>query len=342
MAATTRQRIIFDTDPGIGAGLDADDPLALMLILASEELELMAVTTVFGNVEVARATESALRVLEATARQDIPVAMGMSRSIDGVLHPESAVEYQKHLEQIGPVDLERVERERTPEHAVDLIVRTVNEHPGEITILAVGPLTNVAMAILKDPSLAEKVNRIAIMGGAFGFEPEFGRGNVTPTAEYNIWHDPAAAKVVFESGIPLLAAGLDVTNPNKGTVLYEDRLMDLIDGQSAFSEFLHTVCRNYIDAPRFDWTSGKKGCILYDPVAVAAVVDPSLVEVRNLPVLVETGGQYSAGQTIAVVRQEGGQQHTVDVCVDVDGERFVDFFVTRIAALRERCAAGGS
>ena len=331
------ERVIFDTDPGIGAGLDADDPLALMLILASPELELVGVTTVFGNVEIARATESALRVLEATGHSHIPVNMGMSRSIDGVLHAQSEVEYQKHRDNIGPVDHARVEAGRSDEHAVDFIVREVSENPGEITLIAVGPLSNLAMALLKRPQLAEEVRRIVIMGGAFGFEAEFGRGNVTPVAEYNVWHDPMAAKIVFESGIPLMAIGLDVTNPNVGTVLYEDRLNELIDVKTPFSEFLHLICRNYIDAPRFDWATERRGCILYDPVAVAAAIDRSLVEIKRLPVLVETAGHYSAGQTMPVLRSDDDEAHLIDICVDVDGERFIDMFVERIAALRDSC-----
>lgn len=333
------ERVIFDTDPGIGAGLDADDPLALMLILASPELELVGVTPVFGNVEVNRATESALRVLEAARRTDIPIARGLSRAIDGTLHDASRAEYEKQASRIGAVDLERVEAERSREHAVDFIIRTVHEDPGNISIIAVGPLSNVAMALLKDPSLASKIKRVVIMGGAFGFEPNFGRGNVTPCAEYNIWHDPLAAKVVFESGVPLLAAGLDVTNPNKGTVLYEERLQGLVSAETEFSKFLHEICRNYIDAPRFNWTSGRRGCILYDPVAVAAAIDPTLVETRRFHVLIETSGQHAAGQTIVAARPDDPTDGPIEVCVDVDGERFVDFFLERISALRDSTVA---
>jgi inosine-uridine nucleoside N-ribohydrolase len=327
------QPVIFDTDPGIGAGLDADDPLALMLILASDELELLGVTTTYGNVEVARATESALRVLEAAHRPDIGVHQGLSRAIDGSIHAESLERYERHSQRSGSVDLDRVERGRSSEHAVDFIIRSVHERPGEITLIAVGPLSNVAMALVKDPSIAPKVKQITIMGGAFGFDTEFGRGNVTPVAEYNIWHDPLAAKVVFESGIPLVAVGLDVTNPNKGTVLLEANLQELVADGSEFSEFLYLICRNFIDEPRFDWVRG--GCILYDPVAVASVIDPSLVTTRHLPVLVETGGSYGAGQTIPIVRAEGTSDYSIDIAVDVDGDGFVDLFLRRIASLRD-------
>lgn len=334
------QPVIFDTDPGIGAGLDADDPLALMLILASPELELLGVTTTYGNVEVDRATESAIRVLDAAQRRDIEVHQGLSRAIDGSIHAESVERYDRHRQRIGEVDLGLVERSRSSEHAVDFIIRSVHERPGEVTLIAVGPLSNVAMALVKDPSIAKQIKQITIMGGAFGFDTEFGRGNVTPVAEYNIWHDPLAAKVVFESGVPLVAVGLDVTNPHKGTVLLEEQLRELVADGSAFSEFLHLICRNFIDEPRFDWVRG--GCILYDPVAVASVIDPSLVTTRHLPVLVETGGSYCAGQTIAIVRAEGHSNASIDIAVDVDGDRFVNLFLTRIEQLRDATGQAAS
>lgn len=329
----SQQRLIIDCDPGIGPGLDADDSLAILLALSSSEVELEGVTTVFGNVEVRRSTENALRVLEAAGRPDIPVAMGMSVPLSGELNRRSNDEYARQLARLPEIDLERVEAERSPLHAADFIAARVAESPGEIWIAAVGPLTNVAMAILKEPALKQQIAGITIMGGAFGREPVFGRGNITPVAELNIWGDPWAANVVFDSGIPITAVGLDVTNPNKGTVLYEDQLMRLVEQKTPFTEFLYGVCRTYIDSPKFAWA--RKGCVLYDPVAVATVIDRSLVTTERATVHVEAVGAHAVGQTIAYQDEDGN----VDVCVDVDGDRFVALFLERLGSLVEATAA---
>lgn len=330
MSQSQPQRIIIDCDPGIGPGLDADDALAILFALASPELEVEAVTTVFGNVEVRRATDNALRVLDAVGRPDVPVAQGMPVPLSGRLNRRSEEEFGAQVSRLKPIDEERLAR-RSDLHAVDLIVSKVNERPGEIALLAVGPLTNVAMAILKDQSLKEKIPQITIMGGAFGREPVFGRGNITPVAELNIWGDPLAAEIVFQSGIPITAAGLDVTNPNAGTVLYEDQLLSLLDGtESAFTTFLDELCRTYIEAPKFNWA--RKGCVLYDPVAAATLVDRSLVTTAKAVVHVETVGERAYGQTIDHADEDGN----VDVCVAVDGEAFVGLFTERIASLIER------
>jgi inosine-uridine nucleoside N-ribohydrolase len=330
MSNANVQRMILDCDPGIGPGLDADDVLALLFALASPELQLEGVTTVFGNVEVRRATENALRTLEAAGRLDVPVAMGMGGPLSGQLHPRSETEYEHHRSLLGPVDDARVDTGRHALHASDFIISKVNEYPGEVAIVAVGSLTNVAMALLKEPSLKAKIPQIAIMGGAFAREPQFGRGNITPVAEYNIWNDPLAADIVFESGIPLTAVGLDVTNPVKGTVMYEDQLLGLVKQKSSFSAFLHDVCKTYIETPKFNWA--KKGCLLYDPLVVGTLVDRSLVTTERSRVRVETTSELTRGQTIAFPSANG----TVDVCVDVKGAAFVELFVSRLQALVDR------
>jgi purine nucleosidase len=324
-------RVIIDCDPGIGPGLDADDALAILFLLACPELRLEGVTTIFGNVEVRRATDNALRVLDAADRTDVPVAMGMSVPLSGRLNARAIEEYEKHLSRLTPIDDDRIASGKDAQHAVDFIVSKVNEHPGEVTLLAVGPLTNVAMAILKDPSLKTEVRQITIMGGAFARDPVFGRGNITPVAEYNIWGDPLAANIVFQSGIPVTAIGLDITNPNKGTVLYEDQLMSLVEAKKTrFTEFLYEVCKAYIDAPKFNWA--RKGCVLYDPVAAATLVDRSIVTIEKADVRVVTVGDEAMGQTIEYPNPAGD----VEVCVDVDGEAFVTLFTERLRSLIEK------
>jgi purine nucleosidase len=334
VTTTVPQRIIIDCDPGIGPKLDADDGLAILFALASPELQVEAITTVFGNVSAPRAADNALRVLEAVGRTDIPVARGMETPLTGVLQAENVEDYAAQEERLKPIREEHAAEHLSSLHAVDLIVETVMNNPGEITILAVGPLTNVAMAILKEPALKSNVREIVIMGGAFGREPEFGRGNITPVAELNIWNDPLAAEIVFQSGIPVTAAGLDVTNPNKSTVLYEDQLLALLEGKdNQLVTFLDEMCRAYIAAPKFDWA--RKGCVLYDPVAAAALAVPSLVTTINARVRIGETGSVAEGQTVAFPDDNGIHR----VCVDIDGKAFVQLFIDRITKLIDTTAA---
>jgi purine nucleosidase len=330
MTNSGAKRIILDCDPAIGPGLDADDVLALLFVLASPELKLEGVTTTYGNVEAWRATENALRTLEAAQRLDVPVSMGMTMPLAGRLHDRAIQEFELHRSKVGPIDRERVRKGRSPQHASDFIVSKAMENPGEITVLAVGPLTNLAMAMLKEPELKSNLRQITILGGAFGREPQFGRGNITPVAEYNIWHDPLAADIVFTAGVPMTVVGLDLCNPNKNTVLYEDQLMSLVERKTPFTAFLREVCETYIKAPKFTWA--KKGCVLYDILAAATLVDRSLIVTEKSNVRVETVGELAMGQTIASPSEQGN----VDLGVDVDGPRFISLFVERIQKLVDR------
>lgn len=329
-------RLILDCDPAIGPGLDADDVLAILFVLASPELKLEGVTTTFGNVEVRRATENALRTLEAAGRSDIPVAMGMSVPLSGQLNPRAIKEYEGHNSRVGPIDLQRVEKGKNSQHASDFIISRVLQDPGEITVLAVGPLTNLALAMLKEPQLKKKLKQITILGGAFGREPTFGRGNITPVAEYNIWGDPLAADIVFTAGVPMTAVGLDLCNPAKGTVLYEEQLMTLIEKQSDFTAFLREVTETYIKYPKFTWA--KNGCVLYDILAAATLVDSSLVTTERSDVRVETVGELARGQTIATPTESGN----VQVGVDVNGPAFIELFVRRIQSLVDSTIGEGA
>jgi purine nucleosidase len=323
---TRPQRVIIDCDPGIGPHLDADDGLAILYSLSSPELSVEAVTTVFGNVAVERGAQNAVRVLAAAGRADVPVAKGMDRPLTGHLQAENVADYRGQDESLPAIDptLPGV----SGIHAVDLIIDTVRASPGEVAILAVGPLTNVAMAILKEPRMKEWVSRIVIMGGAFGRDARFGRGNVTPVAELNIWNDPRAAAIVFDSGIPVTATGLDVTNPNAGTVLYEPQLQGLLDlDDNRLSRFLSEMCRTYIEAPRFTWA--ENGCVLYDAVAAAALARPELATTEKGFVRVGEVGTVAEGQTVFYPDVDGN----VTILTAFEGERFVDEFIARIGSL---------
>ncbi|GEN80641.1 nucleoside hydrolase [Actinotalea fermentans] len=317
----------MDCDPGIGPGLDADDGLALLFALASPELHVEAVTTVFGNVNVRRGTDNALRLLEAAGRTDVPVAMGMAQPVTGRLNERALDDYAAQDRRIPPADEARLTR-RAPQHAVDLIIDAVLASPGEITVLAVGPLTNVAMAMLKEPAVTGAIKEVVILGGAFGREPEFGRGNITPVAELNIWNDPLAADIVFTSGAPMRVINLDVSNPNAGSVMYHDQLSDVLgDDVNPLTSFLGEMTRTYIEAPKFNWA--RNGCVLYDAIAAAVLVDPGLVEVERGRVRAVTQDGPAFGQTILYPADDGH----VDVAVAIDGPRFVGLFLERIRSL---------
>jgi inosine-uridine nucleoside N-ribohydrolase len=181
-----------------------------------------------------------------------------------------------------------------------------------VTVIAIGPQTNLALAILREPRIADDVHSVVFMGGALGLEAQYGRGNVTPVAECNIYFDPLAADIVFRSGIDLTMIGLDVTNPARGVVLDEDSIRAIDATRSPAAALLAGICATYLDAPMFEWGHG---CVLYDPLAVLAVADPGVGRYEHLAVRVETQGEYTRGQTVAAP----GEDANMRVMVDVDG-----------------------
>jgi len=331
MTKAVKRRVILDCDPGIGPGLDADDVLAILFLVASPELTLEGVTTTYGNVDAPRAAANAVRTLAAAGRPDVPVCMGMSVPLTGRLHARAMEEYESLRQRLGPVDEQPKGKHAL--HSSDFIIAKVMENPGEIDVVAVGPLTNLALAIIKEPALKKNIRRVTILGGAFGREPTFGRGNITPVAEYNIWGDPLAADIVFTSGIPMTAVGLDVCNPVRGTVLYRTQLEPLLTANTPFVKFLREVTETYIKQPKFNWV--KDGCVLYDILATATLVDPALVKTEVSKVRVEHFSDLTWGQTVATPA-EGGH---VAVAIDANGPAFVDLFLKRIKSLVDQSIA---
>lgn len=289
--------VLIDTD----IGDNVDDALALALALTSPELDLKAVTTVFGNVEVR--TKLALKLLKTYGREDIPVANGIGKPL---------------LERVFQADAGRripnqasvlVEGEALPEpsleHAVNLIISTVMAAKGGITIVSIGPLTNIASAILKESRLVERAE-LVMMGGVVS----------RPRAEHNVRCDPEAARVVFESGIPVTMVGLDVTTK---CVLGRE------DVQSLRSRGLATT--NLLADMIETWRQGtERNPILHDPLAVAVSFDPSLVETQPRLVMVDTRGGFTRGFTLASESETPNAQ----VCFDVDQNRFVSMFMDRV------------
>jgi inosine-uridine nucleoside N-ribohydrolase len=304
--------IIVDCDPG------HDDAIALLLALASEEVRLLGVTTVAGNQTLARTTANAIRILDHVGRGDVPVAAGASRPL--VREPRVSADVHGPSG-IDGADLPAPSRGPEPAHAIDWIASTLSSSPAPVTLVAVGPLTNVAMFLARYPELEALLERIVLMGGAIG------EGNVTPAAEFNIWADPEAAHRVFSSGVDLTMVGLDVTHKALIDSAHVESLASagkagrLVADLSRFSLAVH--------ADRYGW----KGTPVHDAVALAHVIDGSLLETAHRGVRVDTGGELSRGRTNVDLWHAMGWKPSCHVATDIDAARFVDLLVGRIEAL---------
>lgn len=321
------RKVIIDTDPGVGIpGTDADDPIALLLALADPRLDVVGVTTVFGNCPPALGARGAVSVLRAAGRADIPVSVGSATPLSGSLPPVLQQAYAGARGRAGRIPLPDLDRIVTGQSASDFIVDTVRANPGEITIIAIGPQTNLALALQKYPSLRDEIDSIIFMGGGLGLEPKYGKGNITPDAECNVYFDPWAADIVLRSGIDLTMVGLDVTNPATGLILGEDMIRRLRPAASSAENMLRAVCSTYLREPMFDHGSG---CVLYDPLAVAVAADAGIGTFEDLAVQVETREGQFLGQT----RAQRDSTPNVRVMVHVDGTAVVKDIVSAILSL---------
>lgn len=307
-----RRKILLDTDPGVGIpGTDADDPIALLLALAHPDLELLAVTTTFGNCPPELGARGATAVLAAVGREDVPVVAGQGVPLSGSLPGVLTEAYRGPRGRAGHIPLPPAPATGHRD-AAELIVDVVHAHPHEVTVVAIGPQTNLARALDLDPSVADEVAAVVYMGGGLGLDPVYGRGNVTPVAECNIYFDPVAADRVTRSGVDLTMVGLDVTNPAKGLVLTPEDVLSVDSSASPGAALFVEICRTYLDAPMFDWG---RGCVLYDPLAVLAAAEPEVGTYRDMAIGVETQGRLTRGQTVPL-RDRSPNTH---VMVDVDG-----------------------
>jgi inosine-uridine nucleoside N-ribohydrolase len=271
-------KIIIDTDPGV------DDAMAIFFALNSPELDVLGLTTTFGNVSVDMATDNALRLLEMIGK-DIPVARGASTPWAQNLLPYP--DFVHGADGFGNVNLPAPKGSPIELTAAEFIVQQVLANPNEVTLVAVGPLVNLALALKLDPSIAKLVKKVVIMGGTIN-EP----GNVSPVAEANIFCDPHAADIVFKADWPVHMIGLDVTHK----VLMMDALQERVrDANPAFGEFLYKAGRFYSDF--YKANRGAEGCYVHDSSAVAYAINPDLFDVVKGPVRVATDG-LAKGQTI--------------------------------------------
>lgn len=316
-----QQAVIFDTDFVLPPG---DDGFALLYALHSPELEILGVTTVAGNESMERATTDALRVLEIAGRSEIPVYRGADMPL---VHEKSefAVEhYGKWYsdEPPPPPPGGFAKREAERERAADYIVETVMERPGEIVIIALGPLTNIATALSLEPRFAENVKELVIMGGAIASLPD-GGGNLTPNAEFNFWVDPEAARATLRSGIPILLSPLNVS---RKTALTKRWYEAMVTTDTPVTRLLRERVGPVFEA------NPDRTFLMFDQVAVASAVDPSLVTVKELYVDVDVNHGINYGVSVGFEEIWPGAEGATKMRVqyDLDWERFIETFVERM------------
>lgn len=309
------EKIIYDTDPGI------DDALGLLLLAASPEIDLLAITVTHGNTSQEKCLNNALKLVELTGITKVPVARGAEEP----LVKELSVAEETHGEGgLGYAILPKSAISPCSELAHDLIIRVVRENPGEVTLLCVGPMTNIALAFLKAPEIVSKVRRIVSMGGAIHYP-----GNVTPQAEYNVFCDPEAFEIVLKSGIDFTLVPLDVTYQ---CILTTDHLEKITEARSEIRSFIFDSTRFYMEFHE-DY-QGIKGCAINDPLAAAILLDPTLVKNRDYYLTIELTSPTSKAKTIADHYGLLKSAPNAKVSMEVDVERFMELFINRMNRLQ--------
>jgi len=314
-------KVIFDTDFVIPP---QDDGMALIFALKCPELKILGITTVAGNDTVQRGTSDALRVLEIANRTDIPVYRGANRPWIHEKTQWATGLHGKWWSDEAPPEPPGgfAKKQAEKESAVDFMVRAVGENPGEITIIALGPLTNVATAVRQEPGFAKKVKKIVIMGGAIASLAD-GGGNMTPNAEFNIWVDPEAAKAVFRSGIPIVLTPLNVTRKTNFSKKYYDQIVAV---ETPLTKLIKLRM-----GPGFEKNPDRHS-EMYDQLTVGSLIDPTLVKTVDLFVDVDINHGPDYGTTLGAKKiWEGGEEAMpMSVQYDVDFERFIKLFIERV------------
>jgi inosine-uridine nucleoside N-ribohydrolase len=330
--ASTR-KIIFDTDPG------TDDAMALMLALNSPELDVRAITVVPGNTTAKQGLENALRMVSLANRCDIPVAAGAQHPLFQKL---ITAEFWHGKNGLANIELPPSKCKVDARYGPDLIIALIHASPHEITLVPVGPLTNIALAVEMDPSIVPLVKEVILMGGSIK------GGNVNAAAEANIYNDPEAAQIVFQAGWPLTMVGLDVGDK---TMLGHKQLDQLATTHGPVNDFIYKVAKFLVElSEKF----GDTATPMYDPLAVGVAIDSTLVTAPAMHVEVETRGEFTRGETVANRRNEvernvlhrfpanSGEadryiiegldkvEPNAKVCTEVQADRFLQLFVSRI------------
>jgi purine nucleosidase len=327
-AVSSKRRIIIDTDPGV------DDAVAILLALRSPELAVEAITPVAGNVPLSLTLPNALRMLELAGRTDIPVAAGAEHPLERQLITAA---YAHGNNGLAGVEFPEPKTKPVAEAAHQLMTRLIRRAPGEISIVAIGPLTNLALAFQSDPQLAAMVRDITIMGGSLS------GGNITPAAEFNAYVDPEAAQIVFRCGVPITMVGLDVT---RKVYVTEEPIEKLATSSSAVGRAASRILHAQLEQVR---STGIDDAAVHahDALAMASVIDPGILSLRPMHIEVETRGEFSAGETLGYRRPvrhsaplaQAPAQATptppapnANVALEVDVGRFLHLLTERLSS----------
>ena len=302
--------VLIDCDPG------HDDAIALLLALASPEVELLGVTTVSGNQTLGKTTANAIRVLELVGRGDVPVAAGADRPLERELFVAAYVHGESGLD--GPA-LPPPETEAVDQHAADFLAERVLASPDPVTLVPTGPLTNVALFLERHEDAAARLRGIVLMGGAIA------EGNVTPAAEFNVWADPEAARAVFRSGLDVTMIGLDVTHKALMTPDHGERLRRTGRTGTVVAELLAFYSAFHREVYGFP------GSPVHDAVAVAQVLRPDLVETKHRNVEIECESELCRGRTVVDVWRRTEREPNAHVAVDIDADGFLELLLERLS-----------
>ena len=323
--AQSPRRVIIDTDPGV------DDAMAILLALNSPELKVEALTVVSGNVEAPLGLENALKIVSLANRCDVIVAAGAQHPLSQKL---ITAKFWHGPNGLAGVELPAPKCKADPRFGPDLIIELVHRYPHEITLIPVGPLTNIALAVSKDPSMVSLVKDIVIMGGSIT------GGNVNGAAEANIYNDPEAAAIVFNAGWMVTMIGSDV---GERTLITRPYLRELQAQHGPESDFVAALADFYLTRSE---KNGYAGAAMYDPLAVGTAIDPTLVTLKDMHVDVETKGEFTRGETVA--NRMGSNENNVlhgdhyeiegvielkpnaRVALASDGDRFLRLFISRL------------
>jgi purine nucleosidase len=319
------RRVIIDTDPG------TDDAMAIILALNSPEFKVEALTVVPGNVDGRQGLDNALKIVSLAGRCDIAIAAGAQHPLNQKL---ITAQFWHGRNGLADVQLPASKCKADPRFGPDLIIEMIHKYPHEITLIPVGPLTNIALAVSKDPAIASLVKDIVIMGGSIT------GGNVNGAAEANIYNDPEAAQIVFNAGWMVTMVGSDV---GERTLMTRTYLTELQSSHGPQSDFIAKIADFYLTRSE---KSGYSGAAMYDPLAVGIALDATLCTLKEMHVDVETRGEFTRGETVA--NRMGSNENNVlrgdhyeiegvvalkpnaRVCVASDANRFLDLFISRI------------
>lgn len=308
------QRVIIDTDPGI------DDSLAILLLAASPEISIEAITVTHGNTTVAKCAANALQLVELAQITHVPVALGASTP----LVRELGIAEETHGDGgLGYAVLPESSTKLHPKHAVELIIELAHKYPNEITMLCIGPMTNLALAIRRDPAIVPLIKRVVSMAGTIHHP-----GNATPSSEYNVFCDPHAYDIVVRAGFDLTVVPLDVTYQ---CLFRKSHIARMDKASPAILKFVDDSTRFYMEF--HDEYQNIDGCAINDPLAAAILIRPDLVEFVDYHMTVELSGNHARAKTSVDHFKAMGHAPNAKVAMKVSIEAFMDFFIERINLL---------